>query len=513
MFPVAVGRYVFGPMAKLGWGTPSIITAELGIILELPSPFRIIILGQAAALLPEDAPIVQIRLDVLGIIDFEQHSFSIDASIRDSYVAAFSLSGDMAMRLNWGNRPNFALSVGGLNPSFTPPPNFPSLRRIQVALGFEDNPRIGLQGYMAVTSNSLQFGAEASLYAEAAGFNVSGQVGFDALIIFQPFYFRFDYRAGFALRRGSRRIAGISIKGMLTGPSPFYVRGEGSISLFFFDITIPFEATFGERREVSLPEKSPLAELEAALADSRNWTSTLPERVFAGVSRTTPVDAPAVLLHDPVGVSSFRQKVIPLNKMLERFGEFSITGPNRFDVAAVHVGDDTDTSPPLVKDFMAPGLSENLTDQEKVTRDSYELEVVGVEVGGTRAEFGPGVTKEVVYEQRIVETPWRSRVLGVLFALPRPALLAMSMIGSKGVSDVARSGRRKYAAPAGRERGARIADETWLVVDAETLQPKEGFNAATKGQAHRAYKTHIAGKPADAARLEVVSASELRGAA
>ena len=58
-----------------------------------------------------------------------------------------------------------------------------------MALGLEDNPRISLQGYMAITSNSLQFGAEASLYAEAAGFNVSGQVGFDALIVFQPFYF------------------------------------------------------------------------------------------------------------------------------------------------------------------------------------------------------------------------------------------------------------------------------------------------------------------------------------
>src|SRR5205807_1663880 len=36
VLPAADGHYVFGPMAKIGWGTPTIIEAELGIILELP---------------------------------------------------------------------------------------------------------------------------------------------------------------------------------------------------------------------------------------------------------------------------------------------------------------------------------------------------------------------------------------------------------------------------------------------------------------------------------------------
>ena len=43
---------------------------------------------------------------------------------------AEALYGDMALRLSWGDNPSFALSVGGLNPHFQPPPGFPTLKRL-----------------------------------------------------------------------------------------------------------------------------------------------------------------------------------------------------------------------------------------------------------------------------------------------------------------------------------------------------------------------------------------------
>ena len=36
VFPARQSHYVFGPLGKLGWGTPTLITGEIGIILELP---------------------------------------------------------------------------------------------------------------------------------------------------------------------------------------------------------------------------------------------------------------------------------------------------------------------------------------------------------------------------------------------------------------------------------------------------------------------------------------------
>ena len=37
-FPPAEGRYMFGPMLEIGWGTPTLITLAVGVILEVPDP-------------------------------------------------------------------------------------------------------------------------------------------------------------------------------------------------------------------------------------------------------------------------------------------------------------------------------------------------------------------------------------------------------------------------------------------------------------------------------------------
>ena len=125
LFPPAQNRFLFGPFIKLGWGTPSLITGSLGVILEPPDPVRILILGQVKVALPvPELPLVSLNLDVLGIIDFGEQMLSLDASLYDSRVTIYSVYGDMALRLSWGEQPIFALSIGGLHPQFKPPPNF-----------------------------------------------------------------------------------------------------------------------------------------------------------------------------------------------------------------------------------------------------------------------------------------------------------------------------------------------------------------------------------------------------
>ena len=52
IFPPADGSYVFGPIVKIGWGTPAIIEAELGIIIQLPDPLVLVVLGSLSAILP-----------------------------------------------------------------------------------------------------------------------------------------------------------------------------------------------------------------------------------------------------------------------------------------------------------------------------------------------------------------------------------------------------------------------------------------------------------------------------
>ena len=63
---------------------------------------RLIILGQLRAILPrEDKPILRLKMDALGVVDFEQGEMSLDATLYDSRLLQFGLSGDMALRARW----------------------------------------------------------------------------------------------------------------------------------------------------------------------------------------------------------------------------------------------------------------------------------------------------------------------------------------------------------------------------------------------------------------------------
>ena len=59
-FPAA-GTFLIGPMAKLGWGEPTLVSLSLGVIVEIP-PGDIAILGVLELALPaEDLAISSFR--------------------------------------------------------------------------------------------------------------------------------------------------------------------------------------------------------------------------------------------------------------------------------------------------------------------------------------------------------------------------------------------------------------------------------------------------------------------
>src|SRR5262249_42668187 len=109
VFPPTPNRYVFGPMALIGWATPPILDAKIGILLEIPEPARILILAQIHAALPRaDHALIELNLDVLGEIDLHRQRIAIDGRLRDSRVVSFPIEGEMAMRMQGGSSPNFA---------------------------------------------------------------------------------------------------------------------------------------------------------------------------------------------------------------------------------------------------------------------------------------------------------------------------------------------------------------------------------------------------------------------
>ncbi|KQR77322.1 hypothetical protein ASF98_21480 [Arthrobacter sp. Leaf337] len=430
VFPPAQGRFLIGPMARLGWGTPQLLSLDLGLILELPAPVRLAVLGRLRMALPRDeAAVVVINMDVLGVLDFGRGEASVDATLYDSRIAAFTLTGDMAMRASWGERPGFALSAGGFHPRFQPPPGFPALNRLAISLCTGDNPRLRLESYLALTSNTVQFGARLELYAAALGFSIEGVLAFDALFQFEPFLLAIDIVGAVALKMGSRVLLGVSVSLSLTGPTPWHIVGRACFQLLFLTAEIGFDVRLGRGEPPPPPPPIEVAPLvEAALADPRNWSAQLPP---AGESLFTLCEIPSVagqLLLHPLGMLAVTQRVAPLGRTLERYGSSRVIGAAQLTITRLRVANaEPDTEP--IEEFFAPAEFLDLTDDQKLARPSFERWEAGRRVRSravsydTAQPFEADVSPEVL----LVDDPDRPAVPGPggpLPPLPWPRALA-----------------------------------------------------------------------------------------
>lgn len=100
VFPPASGHHLFGPMVQISWGTPALITADVGVVLEFGVRLRLLLLAQVVAILPNrQNDLVRLQLDAVGVLDFDRGTAALDASLYDSrLLKKFVLTGDMAMR-------------------------------------------------------------------------------------------------------------------------------------------------------------------------------------------------------------------------------------------------------------------------------------------------------------------------------------------------------------------------------------------------------------------------------
>jgi hypothetical protein len=387
-------------MAKIGWGTPAIITLEIGLLLEIPSP-QIAILGVLKALLPDqDTELLKLQINFLGVIDFENKSISFDASLYDSRLLVYTLTGDMAFRLSWGDHPLFILSVGGFHPSFKEAPaDLQHMTRLTISLLSGENPRISMQCYYAVTSNTVQFGAKAELYAEGGGFNIYGFVGYDVLFQLDPFHFVADLYASLALRRGTSVLMGIKLSGELSGITPWDVRGEASISILFFDITVSFHETWGDLAAIiGAVEADLLALLTEEVDDTRNWKADVPDKNHLHVS-IKAIEQPAdKLVVHPFGVLTFSQRLVPLQIAIDKFGSQVPRDARQFELTDVRSNTTALSTDPAREQF-APAQFFTLTDDEKLARPSFEPLTGGFKIAASGdLLIAPPVSKSVDYE-------------------------------------------------------------------------------------------------------------------
>jgi hypothetical protein len=137
--------------------------------------------------------------------------------------------------------------------------------------------RLRLESYLAVTSNTVQFGARVDFYFAVQPFSVEGHLGFDALFHFSPFSFIADLSASVALRMDGTILMSVALDMTLSGPSPWHVRGTAQFSVLFFTQSISFDVQYGPDRRPELPAPVDVkGMLTTALIDARNWSGELP---------------------------------------------------------------------------------------------------------------------------------------------------------------------------------------------------------------------------------------------
>jgi len=451
VFPPAAGRHVVGPMVQLRWGTPTLLTLDLALLVELPSPIRVIVLGRLQVLLPNQThPLIQIRMDALGVLDVSAETVSLDATLYDSKILQFTLTGDMALRAGWGRQPQFVLALGGFHPRFAPPPGLPALKRLALQLADGDSLQLRCQTYLAVTSNTVQFGARVDLHAAGGGFSFDGMLGFDALIQLTPLAFEVELGAALALRYHGRLLMGISFKGRLAGPTPWHVEGKASISLLFFSVSVRFARTFGSKTAPPLPAAvDVVGAIAAALADRRNWSGTVPRSQSPVVTLRETSPPPNDLRVHPWAELTVRERIAPLNRQITKLGTAPILGGPT--TVRVTVTDRAGTSPwrttPVQEPF-ALAQFEELREDEQLAQPAFAPLDGGLTVAAEElaVEDEAGLTAPIAYETLLLD-PTRPP------ERPRPGYVLSAAVLAR-VAPFGAAGQ----APARKRRRARTAD-------------------------------------------------------
>lgn len=517
VFPIAEGRYSFGPMAIIAWGSPTLITAEVGIFFELPNPQELAIIGVIRAVLPDDTKkLLKLQIAFAGIIDFNKKYITFDASLFDSTYVGLPLSGDMAFRLRWGDQPTFVLTVGGFHPKFTIPQlNLPELRRLTINLNPTNKLRLTFSSYFAVTSNTAQFGSQVDfLWQATSDLKLSGYLGFDALFYFSPFRFMANMQGGLDVIYKSKAVLSITFAGQLEGPTPWHLQGSVTFKLLGVNKSIDFDTTFGKPEVTTLPDIQVLPLLTAALQDKKNWQSTMatdvPLMVTLREAATNPND---VVVH-PQGTIAVSQKVVPLDLTIARYGNRrpDPAGNTRFSLGINYSSTITATNPLLAKtelrEYFAPNEYFDLSEDEKLARESFERMPSGLQVANTSTALSSGAYHEVQQDYEVIYMDSRTQPIRMAIK-DNISIQARTAFGGNGSAANSPMGSLAQGRSAFAPVNVAVANTDFVIAQTYNGAQYQGKGAASKTEALALMHELIESDPSLEGKLNVIHKFEL----
>lgn len=326
VFPPQPGGFVVGPIVELGWGSQAkIIEAKLGVVLALPDP-KIIILGAVRVRAPSKlTPLTDLRCEVYGEISAER--ILIIASLRDSKIAGYTVSGDLGLLIQWGGGGAFTVSVGGFNPRYTAiPPDLQGLERLTIDMSPPAVVKIVIKAYFAVTAGAIMAGIRGDLNADVGVASAHAWLQLDMIFFWVPrFGFAVDLDLGISIEVFGHSFAEISLKGTLQGTSPWLVEGTATVDVWYLP-TFHFPLgpiTWGAATVDGGSQLSPLALVAEALSHPDAWKAVLPLDGDLLVSLRN-ADVGGLVAH-PLSALEITQSKIPLETHLDRIGSNGVS--------------------------------------------------------------------------------------------------------------------------------------------------------------------------------------------
>ncbi|MDQ3763212.1 MAG: hypothetical protein M3460_16690 [Actinomycetota bacterium] len=528
LFPARPGSLVIGPMVDLRWGKPQIIVARLAVLVQLDNALevgggpvaltRVVVIGQLRVAIgpTEDDPdvtVVLLIVDVVGFWELASRRYGFLAALRDSYIAGIDITGGLGVWGEYGDHPRFLLAAGGFNPRFQDVPAEMSGALDRLGASFSVGRfSLVLTGYFAFTPATIQAGLNLLASAKIGPVGIKGDIGFDVLVYLRPrTHFIADFHVIAEVTYRGHTLAGVKVTGTIEGPGRWHLKGKLTFSILWWDISKSFDESWGGLAALAGGVIDVLALLTAELVKPENWSAQLPAGSEAMVT-LAPHHGDSTPKAHPLGRFVFSQRVTPLGLGLEKYGENAISGPNRFDIISVTIGGQPigQALPAArrtpVREHFARAQFFEMTDEDKLTRPSFEQMDAGVEFSSTAYEISsnPPVTTTMDYETAYLDLHTQQTRTDTTLNTVALDYDLIEALGRHGAAGRAAQRAHEHMRTKNRLR-ITVSAPPLAAADRTTLTavPTAGQPTSTQMIAEQRLRT------ADAARSQIVEAFEL----
>ncbi|MBR1407144.1 MAG: hypothetical protein IJ578_09485 [Bacteroidales bacterium] len=484
-YPVAEDYFFFGLMAKLTWA--EILEISCGLFIQVPDVIIIMAGGIHLKMVDAAEKLISMNADFLASLDVRK-GFSFDAALYDTKLVGIELHGSIALRIYWGgDTKGFLFSAGGFHPSYTPEPGFnvPDMQRIGFKLR-EGCVEISLDAYLAITSNTFQFGANASLMIGWDIFHVSGYLFFNTLFQFSPFRFMFDVGIGVAVKCVDWTLLAVDLYLEVSGPAKWHAAGKARFT-FIITYEMSVSETWGKSQSDSDKKYINLLPLlDEALADQNNWTVIRNDVVDGLVSTYVPEDGSFVM--SPSDTVTFCEQIFPLDEVIDKYGEYYPQDANKVVFENVWVAGQPMTKPTDLNTSFARAQFKSMSDYDKLIAPSYEDMKGGFAMqAGHELKYGAECVKDIaatsVKVQNMGDDDWarwqveadRQSAPTTAKAAPKTVAKTPMKIAMKGLTPT-----RMYRVGRGNQASLRKDLQKDIVMRPSLRREKPGFQRYIK---------------------------------